>query len=171
MFSRSGHLPRIVRTSDAQTHELNTNVHSFSCSASVTFNFATPMESAVTPFHNYNFLRYGSSTAAHDAAIIYRTGRLVAVPAVGALYAELGIFLTETRRDFVIDQILNTGRFVFWVEWFQLKAVLVLPSTAFSLRMNAVGHDRVHFRMLGQPATKNNYKISRPIYTYLKWKS
>lgn len=105
------------------------------------------MERTVTSFRDDHLLRTVPPTAAHYVAPVHPHGRVIAQPPVRPQNAQFGVPLAETGRHLVIDEILNTWRFVFGIEGFQLETVFVLPPVL-PLAVDAVG-DAVQLRVFG----------------------
>lgn len=95
--------------------------------AYVALHLAAPVEHAVAPLDHHHLLAPVAPSAAHQLATLDALRGVVALPAVGALYAQLGVALAEGRRGLVVDEVPDVGRLVLGVVRAQLEAVLVPP--------------------------------------------
>lgn len=100
-------------------------MYNFSRSANATLNLTTPMEHAVAPFHDSNLLTRVAPAATHEIAAVHPQRGVVALPAVGALDAKLGVALAERRRRLIVHEVLGARWFVLGVVRAQLEAVSV----------------------------------------------
>lgn len=98
-------------------------MYNFSRSANAALNLTTPVEHAVAPLDDDDLLARVAPTAAHEVAAVHPQRGVVALPAVGALDAELGVALAEGRRRLVVHQVLGARRLVLRVVGAQLEAV------------------------------------------------
>lgn len=126
-----------------------TRVYSFLRSANVTFNLTAPMKRTVTSFDYDHLLGAITSSTAHYITTIHTHRSIVALSSMSALDTQLRILLAETRRHFVVNQVLHTWWLVIRIDRFQLEAVLVLFPPVFSFCVDAVGYG-IYFRILGQ---------------------
>lgn len=118
-------------------------VHHLLRPADVALHLTAPVEHAVAPLDHQHLLAPVAPAAAHEVAALNPLRRVVALAAVRALDAQLGVALAKGGWWLVVDEVLQVGRLVLRVVRPQLEVVLVAPGARLSLAVDAVAADAV----------------------------
>lgn len=86
------------------------------------------MEGTRTPLHHHDLLSPVPSPTTHEVTPVHTYARVVALAAVRALDAQLGVALAEHGRGLEVHEVLHPWRLVLRVVRLQLEVVLALAA-------------------------------------------
>ena len=89
---------------------------------------AAPLERAAAPLPRHVRLRLEPSTAAHQVAAVHPDGGDVALPALRALVADVGVAVAEGGGLFVVDEVTATWALVAGVDGMEDEAPSLLAA-------------------------------------------
>jgi len=114
-------------------------VHRLLCPTETALHLATPVERTRTSLYDGYLIGPVTPSTAHQVAAIHSYRRVVALTAVRSRYPEPRVALAESRRRFIVNQVLCSRRLVVWVVRLKLEGVAVpfAPSTPTALPSQA----------------------------------
>lgn len=113
------------------------------CPANIALHLTTPVEHAVAPFNHQYLLTPVAPATAHQVATLDPLRGVVALATVRSLDAQLGVAFTEWWGGFVVDEVLQIGRFVLRIVGSKLEVVLVATVSGLAFAVDAVAVDAV----------------------------
>lgn len=120
-------------------------MYHFFCPANVALHLTTPVEHTVASFHYDHFLTSKAPATAHQIAAINPLGSVVTLATMRTLYTQFRVPFTERWGGFIVDEVLQVGRFVFRIVRGQLEVVFVSTDAGFAFTVNTVAIDTVAY--------------------------